>query len=266
MNNDNPRVTLLPFPPNYRSSGILLVATLALRHRRCAADALTWLDRLREAGQRWWQALPLGPTGYGNSPYQALSSLPDSTGWPTSPTTSANGLWKGHTSKRIRDVVNIGIGGSDLGPLMAYEALKHYSDRAMDFRFVSNVDGTDFAEAAGDLDVAETMSNARAARAWSLGGLGGDETSIARHFVAVWTNTAEVAAFGIDPADMFPFWDWAGGRYSMDSAIGLSTMIATARMTSARCSVVFTRSTSIFVPHPSSTSAGADGPAGDLVQ
>jgi Phosphoglucose isomerase len=174
MNNDNPRVTLLPFPPNYRSSGILLVATLALRHRRCAADALTWLDRLREAGQRWWQALPLGPTGYGNSPYQALSSLPDSTGWPTSPTTSANGLWKGHTSKRIRDVVNIGIGGSDLGPLMAYEALKHYSDRAMDFRFVSNVDGTDFAEAAGDLDVAETMSNARAARAWSLGGLGGD--------------------------------------------------------------------------------------------
>jgi glucose-6-phosphate isomerase len=150
------------------------------------------------------------------------------------------GGWKGHTGKRIRNVVNIGIGGSDLGPVMAYEALKHYTDRAMNFRFVSNVDGTDFAEAVRDLDAAETlfivssktfttletMTNARAARAWSLAGLGGDEKSIARHFVAASTNTAEVAKFGIDTADMFPFWDWVGGRYSMDSAIGLSTMIA----------------------------------------
>jgi glucose-6-phosphate isomerase len=156
----------------------------------------------------------------------------------------ANGIrggeWKGHTGKRIRNVVNIGIGGSDLGPVMAYEALKHYSDRAMTFRFVSNVDGTDLAEAVHDLDAAETlfivssktfttletMTNARAARAWALAGLGGDEKSIARHFVAASTNTAEVAKFGIDTADMFPFWDWVGGRYSMNSAIGLSTMIA----------------------------------------
>jgi glucose-6-phosphate isomerase len=150
------------------------------------------------------------------------------------------GEWKGYTGKRIRNVVNIGIGGSDLGPVMAYEALKHYSDRAMTFRFVSNVDGTDLAEAVCDLDAAETlfivssktfttletMTNARAARAWALAGLGGDEKSIARHFVAASTNTAEVAKFGIDTADMFPFWDWVGGRYSMDSAIGLSTMIA----------------------------------------
>jgi glucose-6-phosphate isomerase len=150
------------------------------------------------------------------------------------------GDWKGHTGKRIRNVVNIGIGGSDLGPVMAYEALKHYSDRAMTFRFVSNVDGTDFAEAVRDLDAAETlfivssktfttletMTNARAARGWALAGLGGDEKSIARHFVAASTNTAEVAKFGIDTADMFPFWDWVGGRYSMNSAIGLSTMIA----------------------------------------
>jgi glucose-6-phosphate isomerase len=150
------------------------------------------------------------------------------------------GGWKGHTGKRIRNVINIGIGGSDLGPVMAYEALKHYSDRAMTFRFVSNVDGTDFVEAVRDLDAAETlfivssktfttletMTNARAARAWSLAGLGGDEKSIARHFVAASTNTTEVAKFGIDTADMFPFWDWVGGRYSMDSAIGLSTMIA----------------------------------------
>jgi glucose-6-phosphate isomerase len=150
------------------------------------------------------------------------------------------GEWKGYTGKRIRNVVNIGIGGSDLGPVMAYEALKHYSDRAMTFRFVSNVDGTDFAEAVHDLDAAETlfivssktfttletMTNARAARAWALAGLGGDERSIARHFVAASTNTAEVAKFGIDTADMFPFWDWVGGRYSMDSAIGLSTMVA----------------------------------------
>jgi glucose-6-phosphate isomerase len=150
------------------------------------------------------------------------------------------GDWKGHTGKRIRNVINIGIGGSDLGPVMAYEALKHYSDRAMTFRFVSNVDGTDLAEAVHDLDAAETlfivssktfttletMTNARAARAWALAGLGGDENSIARHFVAASTNTAEVAKFGIDTADMFPFWDWVGGRYSMNSAIGLSTMIA----------------------------------------
>ena len=151
-----------------------------------------------------------------------------------------SGAWKGHTGKPIRNVVNIGIGGSDLGPVMAYEALKHYSDRSIAFRFVSNVDGTDFCEAVRDLDPAETlfivssktfttleaMTNARAARAWSLAGLGGDEKSIARHFVAASTNTAEVAKFGIDVADMFPFWDWVGGRYSMDSAIGLSTMIA----------------------------------------
>jgi glucose-6-phosphate isomerase len=151
-----------------------------------------------------------------------------------------SGDWKGHTGKRIRNVINIGIGGSDLGPVMAYEALKHYSDRAMTFRFVSNVDGTDFVEAVRDLDAAETlfivssktfttletMTNARAARAWALAGLGGDEKSIARHFVAASTNSAEVAKFGIDTADMFPFWDWVGGRYSMNSAIGLSTMMA----------------------------------------
>ncbi|HEY7243393.1 MAG TPA: glucose-6-phosphate isomerase [Xanthobacteraceae bacterium] len=151
-----------------------------------------------------------------------------------------SGEWKGHTGKRIRNVINIGIGGSDLGPVMAYEALKHYSDRAMTFRFVSNVDGTDFLEATRDLDPAETlfivssktfstletMTNAGSARAWSLGGLGGDEKAVARHFVAVSTNVEKVAAFGIDTANMFEFWDWVGGRYSMDSAIGLSTMLA----------------------------------------
>ena len=151
-----------------------------------------------------------------------------------------NGEWKGHTGKRIRNVINIGIGGSDLGPVMAYEALKHYSERSMTFRFVSNVDGTDFAEAVQDLDPAETlfivssktfttletMTNAQTARAWSLAGLGGDEKSVAKHFVAVSTNAAEVSKFGIDTANMFGFWDWVGGRYSMDSAIGLSTMIA----------------------------------------
>jgi len=151
-----------------------------------------------------------------------------------------SGAWKGHTGKRIRNVVNIGIGGSDLGPVMAYEALKHYSDRTMTFRFVSNIDGTDFAEAVVELDPAETlfivssktfttletMTNAHAARNWSLAGLGGDEKSVARHFVAVSTNAAEVSKFGIDTANMFPFWDWVGGRYSMDSAIGLSTMLA----------------------------------------
>jgi glucose-6-phosphate isomerase len=151
-----------------------------------------------------------------------------------------SGEWKGHTGKRIRNVINVGIGGSDLGPVMAYEALKHYSDREMTFRFVSNIDGTDFAEVVRDLDptetlfiissktftTLETMTNAQTARAWSLGGLGGDEKSVAKHFVAVSTNTAEVAKFGIDTANMFEFWDWVGGRYSMDSAIGLSTMVA----------------------------------------
>jgi glucose-6-phosphate isomerase len=151
-----------------------------------------------------------------------------------------NGTWIGHTGKRIRNVVNIGIGGSDLGPVMAYEALKHYSDRAMTFSFVSNVDGTDFAEAVRDLDptetlfivssktftTLETMTNANSARTWSLAGLGGDEKAVAKHFVAVSTNAAEVTKFGIDTANMFGFWDWVGGRYSMDSAIGLSTMIA----------------------------------------
>jgi glucose-6-phosphate isomerase len=151
-----------------------------------------------------------------------------------------SGAWKGYTWKRIRNVINVGIGGSDLGPVMAYEALKHYSDRSMTFRFVSNVDGTDFAEAVRDLDPAETlfiissktfttletMTNARTARDWLLAGLGGDEKAVAKHFVAVSTNASEVAKFGIDTANMFGFWDWVGGRYSMDSAIGLSTMIA----------------------------------------
>ena len=151
-----------------------------------------------------------------------------------------SGEWKGHTGKRIRNVVNIGIGGSDLGPVMAYEALKHYSQRDLTFRFVSNVDGTDFAEAVQDLNAEETlflvasktfttletMTNAHTARDWSLAGLGGDEKAVAKHFVAISTNAKEVAKFGIDTANMFGFWDWVGGRYSMDSAIGLSTMIA----------------------------------------
>jgi len=151
-----------------------------------------------------------------------------------------SGEWKGHTGKPIRNVINIGIGGSDLGPVMAYEALRHYSRRDMRFHFVSNVDGTDFAEAVLDLDPAETlfivssktfttletMTNAHTAREWSLAGLGGDAKSVASHFVAVSTNAKDVAAFGIDTANMFEFWDWVGGRYSMDSAIGLSTMIA----------------------------------------
>jgi glucose-6-phosphate isomerase len=150
-----------------------------------------------------------------------------------------SGAWTGHTGQRIRNVINIGIGGSDLGPVMAYEALKQYSDRTMTFRFVSNVDATDFAEATRELDPAETlfiissktfttletMTNAHTARDWSLRRLG-DERAVARHFVAVSTNATAVAAFGIDPANMFGFWDWVGGRYSMDSAIGLSTMLA----------------------------------------
>jgi glucose-6-phosphate isomerase len=151
-----------------------------------------------------------------------------------------SGAWKGYTGKRIRNVINIGIGGSDLGPVMAYEALKHYSERAMTFRFVSNVDATDFAEAVHDLDPAETlfiissktfttletMTNAHTARDWSLSVFGGDQKSIAKHFVAVSTNVEGVAKFGIDTANMFGFWDWVGGRYSMGSAIGLSTMLA----------------------------------------
>ena len=150
-----------------------------------------------------------------------------------------DGRWTGHTGRRIRAVVNIGIGGSDLGPVMAYEALRHYTDRALTCRFVSNVDGTDFAEATRDLDPAETlfivssktfttletMTNAASARAWTLAALG-DERAVAKHFVAVSTNAAEVTKFGIDTANMFGFWDWVGGRYSMDSAIGLSTMLA----------------------------------------
>jgi glucose-6-phosphate isomerase len=151
-----------------------------------------------------------------------------------------SGEWKGHTGKRIRNVVNVGIGGSDLGPVMAYEALKHYAERTMTFRFVSNVDGTDFVEAVHDLDPSETlfiissktfttletMTNAQTARTWSVAGLGGEEKSVAKHFVAVSTNAPEVAKFGIDTANMFEFWDWVGGRYSMSSAIGLSTMVA----------------------------------------
>jgi glucose-6-phosphate isomerase len=150
------------------------------------------------------------------------------------------GQWKGHSGKPIRNVVNIGIGGSDLGPVMAYEALRYYSNRAMTFRFVSNVDGTDFVEATRDLDPAETlfvissktfttletMTNARSARDWSLKGLGGDAKAVAKHFVAVSTNAEKVSEFGIDTANMFGFWDWVGGRYSMESAIGLSTMLA----------------------------------------
>ncbi len=151
-----------------------------------------------------------------------------------------SGEWKGHTGKRMKTVINIGIGGSDLGPVMAYEALRHYSQRDLDFKFVSNIDGTDFAEATQGLEAdetlfivssktfttLETMTNAHTAREWSLKQLGGDEKSIAKHFAAVSTNAKEVEKFGIDTNNMFGFWDWVGGRYSMDSAIGLSTMIA----------------------------------------
>jgi glucose-6-phosphate isomerase len=151
-----------------------------------------------------------------------------------------SGQWKGHTGKPIRNVINIGIGGSDLGPVMAYEALRYYSNRAMTFRFVSNIDGTDFVEATRDLHpeetlfivssktftTLETMTNAQSARDWSLKAFGGDTSAVAKHFVAVSTNAEKVAEFGIDTANMFEFWDWVGGRYSMDSAIGLSTMLA----------------------------------------
>jgi glucose-6-phosphate isomerase len=151
-----------------------------------------------------------------------------------------DGEWRGHTGKEIRNVVNIGIGGSDLGPVMAYEALRHYSRREMTFRFVSNIDGTDFVECTRDLDpqetlfivssktftTLETMTNARSAREWALAGLGGEEEAVAKHFVAVSTNADEVSKFGIDTDNMFGFWEWVGGRYSMDSAIGLSTMLA----------------------------------------
>ena len=151
-----------------------------------------------------------------------------------------NGEWVGHTGKKIRNIINIGIGGSDLGPVMAYEALRYYADRSLNFRFVSNIDGTDFVEATRDLDptetlfivssktftTLETMTNAQTARDWLLKGLGGDKAAVARHFVAVSTNAEKVSAFGIDTENMFGFWDWVGGRYSMDSAIGLSTMLA----------------------------------------
>jgi glucose-6-phosphate isomerase len=151
-----------------------------------------------------------------------------------------SGAWKGQTGKRIKNIINIGIGGSDLGPVMAYEALKHYSRRDLTFRFVSNVDGADFVEAVQDLNPAETlfivssktfttqetMTNAETARAWLLKGLGGNQKAVAKHFVAVSTNAEKVSEFGIDTANMFGFWDWVGGRYSMDSAIGLSTMLA----------------------------------------
>src|SRR2546425_5471338 len=151
-----------------------------------------------------------------------------------------SGAWKGHTARRMRNVINIGIGGSDLGPVMAYEALKHYSDRAMTFRFVSNVDGTDLVEATRDLDptetlfiassktftTLETMTNAESARRWLFAGLGGDIQAVAKHFVALSTNAQKGSEIGIDTAYTFVFWDWVGGRYSMDSAIGLSTILA----------------------------------------
>ena len=156
-----------------------------------------------------------------------------------SPTSCVAAQWNGHTGQRIKNIVNIGIGGSDLGPVMAYEALRHYSQRDLVFRYVSNVDGTDFVEKTLDLDPAETlfivssktfttletMTNAQTARTWLLDSLK-DESAVAKHFVAVSTNAAEVSKFGIDTDNMFGFWDWVGGRYSMDSAIGLSTMLA----------------------------------------
>src|SRR6202522_3447947 len=175
-----------------------------------------------------------------------------------------SGEWKGHTGKRIRNVINIGIGGSDLGPVMAYEALKHYSDRSMTFRFVSNVDGTDLVEAVIDLDPAETLfiissktfttletiTNAQSARDWSVKGLGGDESSVAKHFVAVSTNAEGVSKFGIDTANMFGFWDWVGGRYSMDSAIGLATMLAIGPDNFHQLLAGFTQMDETFPPPP----------------
>ena len=174
-----------------------------------------------------------------------------------------SGDWKGHTGKPIRNVINIGIGGSDLGPVMAYEALRHYSDREMTFRFVSNVDGTDFAEKTRDLDpeetlfiissktfaTLETMTNAQTAREWALAKLGSEE-AIAKHFVAVSTNAEGVSEFGIDTDNMFGFWDWVGGRYSMDSAIGLSTMLAIGPEGFGTCSPASTRSTSTSRSNP----------------
>ena len=192
-----------------------------------------------------------------------------------------NGEWKGHTGKPIRNVINVGIGGSDLGPVMAYEALKYYSRRDMTFRFVSNVDGTDFAEAVIDLHpeetlfivssktftTLETMTNAHTAREWVLQGLGGDEKAIAKHFVAVSTNDAEVAKFGIDTANMFGFWDWVGGRYSMDSAIGLSTMLAIGPENFRAMLDGFHQMDEHFRTAPLEQQyAGPDGPAGRLVQ
>ena len=192
-----------------------------------------------------------------------------------------SGEWKGHTGKRIRNVINIGIGGSDLGPVMAYEALKHYSERALTFRFVSNVDGTDFAEAVHDLDPSETlfivssktfttletMTNAHSARDWSLKGLGGDLKAVAKHFVAVSTNSAKVSEFGIDTANMFGFWDWVGGRYSMDSAIGLSTMLAIGPDNFRALLDGFHQMDEHFRTAPfGAQPARADGPAGRVVQ
>ncbi len=159
-----------------------------------------------------------------------------------------SGAWQGNSGKRVRNVINVGIGGSDLGPVMTYEALKHYSERAMTFRFVSNVDGTDFAEAVRDLDPAETlfiissktfttletMTNAHTARDWLLAGLNGEESAIAKHFVAVSTNAEQVAKFGIDTANMFGFWDWVGGRYSMERLIPLHLAAPTGSMIDGR--------------------------------
>jgi Glucose-6-phosphate isomerase len=176
-----------------------------------------------------------------------------------------SGEWKGHTGKRIRNVINMGIGGSDLGPVMAYEALKHYSERSMTFRFVSNVDGTDFAEAVVDLDPSETMfivssktfttletmTNAHTARDWSLKGFSGDEKSVAKHFVAVSTNAAEVSKFGIDTANMFGFWDWVGGRIRWTRRLASPPCWLSVLRIFAACSAVFTRWTNTFVPRPS---------------
>ncbi len=191
-----------------------------------------------------------------------------------------SGEWTGHTGKRIRNIVNIGIGGSDLGPVMAYEALRHYSQRDLTFRFVSNVDSTDFAEATRDLaadetlfiissktfTTLETMTNAHTARAWALAALG-DEAAIARHFVAVSTNAEGVAEFGIDTANMFGFWDWVGGRYSMDSAIGLSTMLAIGPDGFEQLLAGFHAMDEHFRTAPVGPQpAGADGPPGGVVR